>query len=143
MNKIILLVEDDPEDEVFTLRAVRKHVTQAVVVARDGAEALDFLFGTGDYEGRDLSISPSLVLLDLKLPKSNGFEVLRCVRGNTRTRCVPVVIFSSSTEENDILDSYRLGANSYVYKPDDYDDFCNTLNQVTTYWLSLNKVPLR
>lgn len=143
MYEIILLVEDDPEDEVFTLRAVRKHVTQAVVVARDGAEALDFLFGTGDYEGRDLSISPSLVLLDLKLPKLDGFEVLRRIRGNARTRCIPVVIFSSSAEEQDILDSYSLGANSYICKPNDYGDFCNTLNQVTVYWLSLNKVPMR
>jgi two-component system, response regulator len=143
VNRIILLVEDDRNDEDLTLRAVRKHIRHVVVVTRDGTEALDFLFGTGDYEGRDLAISPSLILLDLKLPKVNGFEVLRRIRGNTRTCCIPVVIFSSSTEEQDVLDSYNLGANSYICKPDDYDVFCNTLSQVTAYWLSLNKVPMR
>ena len=143
MYKLILLVEDDPEDEALTLRAVRKYVTQSVVVARNGSEALDFLFGTGDYKGRDLSISPTLILLDLKLPNLNGFEVLSRVRGDASTCCIPVVIFSSSTNEQDILDSYRLGANSYICKPNDFSVFCNTLNQVTAYWLSLNKVPMR
>jgi two-component system, response regulator len=143
VNRIILLVEDDRNDEDLTLRAVRKHIRHVVVVTRDGVEALDFLFGTGDYQGRDLSISPSLVLLDLRLPKLSGFEVLRCVRGDARTCCIPVVIFSSSAEEQDVLDSYNLGANSYICKPEDYDVFCNTLIQVAAYWLSLNKVPMR
>jgi two-component system response regulator len=136
--EIILLVEDDPEDEAITLRAVRKHVTQSVVVARDGSEALDFLFGTGDYKGRDLSISPTLILLDLKLPKVNGFEVLRRIREDVRTRCIPVVIFTSSTVEQDILDCYNLGANSYICKPVDFNHFCDTLKQVISYWFCLD-----
>jgi len=141
--KIILLVEDDPDDEALTLRIVRKHITQSVVVAHDGSEALDFLFGNGDYKGRDLSISPSLILLDLKLPKLNGFEVLRRIRGDARTQCIPVVVFSSSTEEQDILGSYRLGANSYIRKPEDFDKFCETLTHIIEYWFTLNIAPMQ
>ena len=138
---MILLVEDNPDDEALTLRAVRKHMPHGIVVARDGAEALDFLFGTGCYQGRDLSVSPLLVLLDLKLPKVNGLEVLRRIRGDARTRVIPVVVFTSSTEEQDILDCYSLGANSYIRKPVDYNQFCADMKQVITYWLFVNQLP--
>ena len=141
MNKLILLVEDNPDDEALTLRAVRKHMPHRIVVARDGAEALEFLFCTGRYARRDASVSPLLVLLDLKLPKVNGLEVLRRIREDSRTRSVPVLIFTSSTEEQDILDSYRLGANSYIRKPVDYGQFCDDMKQVMTYWLSVNQLP--
>jgi two-component system, response regulator len=141
VNKMILLVEDNPDDEALTLRAVRKHMPHGIVVARDGAEALDFLFGTGNFSGRDLSVSPLLVLLDLKLPKVNGLEVLRRIRGDVRTRVIPVVVFTSSTEEQDILDCYSLGANSYIRKPVDYNQFCADMKQVMTYWLSVNQLP--
>jgi two-component system, response regulator len=138
---MILLVEDNPDDEALTLRAVRKHMPYGIVVTRDGAEALEFLFGTGRYAGRDLTLSPLLVLLDLKLPKVNGLEVLQRIRGDLRTRPIPVVIFTSSTEEQDILDSYRLGANSYIRKPVDYSQFCEDMRQVMTYWLCVNQLP--
>ncbi|GFO58907.1 two-component system response regulator [Geomonas silvestris] len=141
MNKMILLVEDNPDDEALTLRAVRKHMPYRIVVARDGAEALDFLFGTGRFADRDTSVSPLLVLLDLKLPKVNGLEVLRRMRGDARTRMIPVVVFTSSTEEQDISDSYNLGANSYIRKPVDYNQFCSDMKQVMTYWLSVNQLP--
>jgi len=141
VNKMILLVEDNPDDEALTLRAVKKHMPHGIVVARDGAEALDFLFGTGRFTGRDLSVSPLLVLLDLKLPKVNGLEVLRRIRGDARTRVIPVVVFTSSTEEQDILDCYSLGANSYIRKPVDYNQFCADMKQVMTYWLSVNQLP--
>ena len=141
MNKMILLVEDNPDDEALTLRAVRKHMPYGIVVARDGAEALDYLFGTGRYAGRDPLANPLLVLLDLKLPKVNGLEVLRRMREDGRTRSIPVVVFTSSTEEQDILDSYRLGANSYIRKPVDYGQFCDNMKQVMNYWLSVNQLP--
>jgi two-component system, response regulator len=141
LNKTILLVEDNPDDEALTLRAVRKHMALPIVVARDGAEALDFLFGTGSYASRDTSVPPLLVLLDLKLPKVNGLEVLRRMREDSRTRSIPVVIFTSSTEEQDILDSYRLGANSYIRKPVDYSQFCEDMKQVMNYWLCVNQLP--
>ena len=141
VNKMILLVEDNPDDEALTLRAVKKHMPHGIVVARDGAEALDFLFGAGRFEGRDLSNSPLLVLLDLKLPKVNGLEVLRRIRGDARTRVIPVVVFTSSTEEQDILDCYSLGANSYIRKPVDYNQFCADMKQVMLYWLSVNQLP--
>jgi len=138
---MILLVEDNPDDEALTLRAVRKCMPHQIVVARDGTEALDFLFGAGAYQGRDLLKRPLLVLLDLKLPKVNGLEVLRRIRGDARTRVIPVVVFTSSTEEQDILDSYSLGANSYIRKPVDYLQFCDDMKQVMTYWLSVNQLP--
>jgi two-component system response regulator len=126
MNELILLVEDDPDDEALTLRAVRKNMPHRVVVARDGVEALEFLFGTGRYAGRDLAEVPLFVLLDLKLPKVSGLEVLRRTREEVRTRTIPVIVFTSSTEEQDILDSYRQGANSYIRKPVGYVQFCRT-----------------
>jgi two-component system, response regulator len=138
---MILLVEDNPDDEALTLRAIRKNMPHGIMVARDGAEALDYLFGTGCHTGRDLSVSPLLVLLDLKLPKVNGLEVLRRIRGDARTRVIPVVVFTSSTEEQDILDSYTLGANSYIRKPVDYSQFCGDMKQVMNYWLSVNQLP--
>jgi two-component system, response regulator len=138
---MILLVEDNPDDEALTLRAIRKNMPHGIMVARDGAEALDYLFGTGCHAGRDLSVSPLLVLLDLKLPKVNGLEVLRRIRGDARTRVIPVVVFTSSTEEQDILDSYTLGANSYIRKPVDYSQFCGDMKQVMNYWLSVNQLP--
>ncbi|ACH37180.1 response regulator, putative [Citrifermentans bemidjiense Bem] len=141
MNKTILLVEDNPDDEALTLRAVRKHMPYGIVVARDGAEALDYLFGTGNHSERDSLANPLLVLLDLKLPKVNGLEVLRRMRENCKTRSIPVIVFTSSTEEQDILDSYRLGANSYIRKPVDYGQFCDNMKQVMTYWLSVNQLP--
>src|SRR6266446_10440094 len=119
-NKVILLVEDNPRDEVLTLRALKKsNIINDVMVARDGVEALDYLFGTGTHEGRDLTVMPQLVLLDLKLPKVDGLEVLRNLRSNQRTRRLPVVVFTSSSEEEDVISSYSLGANSYVRKPVD------------------------
>jgi len=141
MDKIVLLVEDSPEDEALTLRAVRKHIPHVVVIARDGAEALDFLFGTGDFQGRDLSVRPILVLLDLKLPKINGLEVLRRIRGDARTRIIPVVVFTSSTEVQDILTAYNLGANSYVRKSVDYNHYCDDLKQIMAYWFGLSQLP--
>jgi len=138
---MILLVEDNPDDEALTLRAIRKHMPYGIVVARDGAEALDFLFGTGPNAGNDQPAPPLLVLLDLKLPKVNGLEVLRRMREESRTRSIPVVVFTSSTEEQDILDSYRLGANSYIRKPVDYGQFCDNMKQVMNYWLSVNQLP--
>jgi len=141
VNKIILLVEDNPDDEALTLRAVRKHTSHGIVVARDGAEALEYLFGSGSQAPREEPATPLFVLLDLKLPKVNGLEVLRRIRQDGRTRALPVVVFTSSTEEQDIMDSYRLGANSYIRKPVDYGQFCDHLRQVISYWLGVNQLP--
>jgi len=141
MNRIILLVEDNSDDEALTLRAIRKQTKTAVLVTRDGAEALDFLLGTGDYRGRDLSVVPSLILLDLRLPKLNGLEVLRRIREDEETHCIPVVVFTSSTEEHDIRASYRLGANSYICKQVDFKKFSADLEQIITYWFNLSRLP--
>lgn len=141
VNKTILLVEDNPDDEALTLRAIRKHMPYGITVARDGAEALEHLFGGGQGAGRNEVPVPILVLLDLKLPKVNGLEVLRRMREEARTRSIPVIVFTSSTEEQDILDSYRLGANSYIRKPVDYGQFCDNMKQVMNYWLSVNQLP--
>jgi CheY-like chemotaxis protein len=141
-KKIILLVEDNPDDVDLTLRALKKgNIVNDVVVARDGVEALDYLFGTGAHVGRDLSIMPTVVLLDLKLPKIDGLEVLRRLRADERTKLLPVVILTSSNEEQDLIDGYKLGANSYIRKPVDFVQFTEAVHQLGLYWLLLNEPP--
>ena len=141
-DKVILLVEDNPDDELLTLRALRKNdVTGEVVVARDGVEALDYLFGTGAHAGRDTSVMPQLILLDLKLPKIDGLEVLRRLRADERSRLLPVVILTSSREQQDMLEGYGLGANSYVRKPVNFEQFVRAVEQLKLYWLILNEAP--
>lgn len=141
-SKTILLVEDNPDDEALTLRAFKKNnITNDVVVARDGAEALDYLGGTGAYAGRDASIVPQLVILDLNLPKVSGLEVLRRLRANALTKLLPVVILTTSNEEKDRLEGYDLGANSYVRKPVDFGEFISAVQQLGLYWLLLNQRP--
>ena len=137
-----MLIEDNPDDEVLACRALKqKSIGSDVVVARDGAEALDFLFGTGAYEGRDLEVMPQLVLLDLKLPKVSGLEVLRRLRADERTRLLPVVILTSSREQQDLVDGYGYGANSYIRKPVDFARFVEAVRQLGLYWLVLNETP--
>jgi two-component system response regulator len=139
-EKIILLVEDNADDEELTIRALaRNNIRNEVVVARDGAEALDYLFGLGAHLGRDTSVLPQLVLLDLNLPKVSGLEVLRAIRGDPRTRRLPVVILTSSREERDLLESYDLGVNSYVRKPVDFSAFADAVRELGLYWLVLNE----
>ena len=143
-DKVILLVEDNPDDETLAIRALRKnHIVNEVVVARDGAEALDYLFATGAYAGRDLSVPPQVVLLDLKLPKISGLEVLKRIRGEERTKLQPVVILTSSTEEQDLAARYGFGANSYIRKPVDFSQFSEAVRQIGLYWLVLNEMPPR
>lgn len=139
-NNVILLVEDNPRDEALTLRALRKnHIANNIVVARDGVEALDYLFGTGAYAERDLSQMPQLILLDLKLPKVDGLGVLQKIRADEHTRRLPVVVFTSSNEEQDLVDSYNLGANSYIRKPVDFEQFMEASKHLGLYWLVLNQ----
>src|SRR6266851_2095734 len=139
-DKTILLIEDNPDDEALTLRALEKNnIKNDVVVVHDGAEALDYFFGTGSYAGRDLTIMPQLTLLDLKLPKVDGLEVLRRLRANELTRLLPVVILTSSNEEQDRVSGYGLGANSYVRKPIDFGQFTDAVRQLGLYWLILNE----
>jgi two-component system response regulator len=141
-TRVILLVEDNPDDVELTLRALEKHnVTNEVVVARDGAEALDYLFATGAHAGRDPARAPQVVLLDLKLPKVDGLEVLRRLRADARTRLLPVVVLTTSDEQQDIISSYQLGANSYVRKPVDFQQFAEAVRQLGLYWLLLNEPP--
>jgi two-component system response regulator len=143
-DRIILLVEDNPDDEALTLRALRKsHISNPVVVAHDGVEALDFVFGTGAFDGRDPNLPPAIVLLDLKLPKVDGLEVLRRIRADARTRMYPVVILTSSTEERDLIRGYALGANSYIRKPVDFEQFVKAIGELGLYWLVLNEPPPR
>jgi len=141
-GRVILLVEDNPDDEALTLRALKKNnITNKIVVAHDGVEALDYLFGTGMYAGRDTSVEPELILLDLKLPKIDGFEVLKKLRADERTKLLPVVILTSSKEQQDVVNGYGLGANSYVRKPVDFQDFVDAVLQLGLYWLILNETP--
>lgn len=140
MKKALLLVEDNPDDEALILRALKKHhITNDVVVARDGAEALDYLFGQGAYVGRDVKDLPTAVLLDLMLPKINGLEVLRRLRADDRTVLLPVIILTSSDEEKDMIEGYRLGANSYVRKPVDFNQLAEAVRLLGLYWLILNE----
>jgi CheY-like chemotaxis protein len=137
--KVILLVEDNPRDEALTLRALKKsNVCNEVVVARDGVEALDYLLGDGTSAGRETREMPQLILLDLKLPKVDGLQVLKKIRAAERTRRLPVVVFTSSSEEEDLINSYNLGANSYVRKPVDFEQFLEATRQLGLYWLVLN-----
>jgi two-component system response regulator len=138
----ILLVEDNPDDVELTLRGLRhNNIANRVVVVRDGAEALDYLLGSGQYAQRDLQKRPAVVLLDLKLPKVDGLEVLERVRADQRTALLPVVILTSSSEEDDVVNGYRLGANSYIRKPVDFNQFSEAVRQLGLYWLVLNEPP--
>ncbi len=141
-EKTILLVEDNPDDEALTLRALSKNnILNPVTVVRDGAEALDYLFCQGAYAGRDASKQPAVILLDLKLPKVEGLEVLKRLRADERTRLLPVVILTSSKEEQDLVSGYSLGANSYIRKPVDFTQFMEAVRQVGLYWLMMNEPP--
>jgi two-component system response regulator len=141
-EKSILLVEDNPDDAALTVHALETNkIGNALAIARDGVEALDYLFCTGSYAGRDPNDLPSVVLLDLKLPKIDGLEVLRRIRANEHTHLLPVVILTSSNEEEDRIKGYALGANSYVRKPVDFDDFVRATGQLGLYWLLLNQTP--
>lgn len=141
-NKTILLVEDNIDDVDLTLHALKKNnIRNEVVVVSDGAEALDYLFGTGRFSARDLKNMPTLILLDLQLPKIGGLEVLEKIRENDRTKFLPVVILTSSKEEQDIIKGYSLGVNSYVRKPVDFNQFTEAVNQLGLYWLLLNELP--
>jgi CheY-like chemotaxis protein len=138
----ILLVEDNPDDLELTLHAFKKHkLSNQIRVARDGQEALDFIFGQGAYQGRNVLDHPKVVLLDLKLPKVNGMEVLRQIRGDERTKTIPVVVLTSSKEDRDIIESYQLGVNSYIVKPVDFEKFIDAARMLGMYWLLYNEPP--
>ncbi len=141
-NKVILLVEDNPDDEALAIRALKKNnILNEVITARDGVEAIDYLQGTGKYDSRDTTKQPHLILLDLQLPKIDGLEVLRRIRANLVTELLPVVILTTSTEQQDLISSYKLGANSYIRKPVDFNNFIAAVNQLGLYWLVLNEPP--
>ena len=141
-DKIILLVEDNPDDEVLTVRALKQNnIVNEIIVARNGVEALDYLFGTGKFAGRDMNVVPEVILLDLKLPKIDGLEVLKRLRADQRTGLLPVVILTSSKEERVLINGYKLGANSYIRKPVDFDQFTEAVKQLKLYWLVLNERP--
>lgn len=140
----ILLVEDNPQDAELAIHALKAcNLANRLLHVRDGQEALDFLFGTGPYEGRDVQHRPKVVMLDLKLPKVNGIEVLRQIRADSRTKLLPVAVFTSSREESDLAETYRLGANSYIVKPVDFESFSKVVSHLGQYWLKLNESPLR
>lgn len=141
-EKIILLVEDNPDDEALTIRALKKNnILNEVVVVRDGVEALDYMFARGQYSSREPGVNPQLVLLDLKLPKVDGLEVLRQLRANERTRLQPIVVLTTSNEDRDIINSYELGVNSYIRKPVDFNEFMDAVRELGLYWLVLNETP--
>jgi CheY-like chemotaxis protein len=141
-HKVILLVEDNPDDEALAIRALKRHhIGNEIVVAHDGVEALDYLFCTGMYADRDIANKPSVVLLDLKLPRIDGLEVLRRVREDPRTKFLPVVVLTTSSEEGDLLNSYSLGCNSYICKPVDFVQFSEAIRQLGMYWLLMNEPP--
>jgi CheY-like chemotaxis protein len=141
-QKVILLVEDNPDDEALAMRAFKRHhIGNEIVVARDGVEALEYLFGTGMYAGRDVTNKPSVVLLDLKLPRVDGLEVLRRLREEQNTKFLPVVVLTTSSEEQDLLNSYSLGCNSYICKPVDFVQFSEAIRQLGMYWLLMNEPP--
>ena len=142
-NKRILLVEDNPDDQELTMRALKKNnIGNEIVLAKDGQEAIDYLFGKGTYSSRDMSEMPQIVLLDIKLPKVDGIEVLKQIRADKRTKMLPVVILTSSKEEKDMVDSYNFGANSYIRKPVDFNQFTESVRQLGLYWLVLNETPV-
>jgi len=142
MHNIILLVEDNPNDELLTLRAFKKNnIMNEIVVARDGQEALDYLFCEGDFSGRDKNICPQVILLDINLPKLDGLEVLRQLRAYEHTSLIPVVVMTTSDEQQDLITSYQLGANSYIRKPIEFDNFMDAVRQLGMYWLVLNEPP--
>jgi two-component system, response regulator len=144
LDRTILLVEDNPDDVALTMRAFKQHKLQSdVVVARDGLEALDYLFGMGAHAGRDISRMPQLILLDLKMPRIDGMEVLRRIRADDRTALLPVVILTTSREEQDLIDGYTFGANSYICKPVDFEQFVEAVRQLGLYWLVLNETPIQ
>lgn len=141
-DRVILLVEDNPDDEALAIRALKRHhIGNEIVVAHDGVEALDYLFGTGAYADRDMAVKPTVVLLDLKLPRVDGLEVLRRIRENDVTKLLPVVVLTTSSEEQDLLDSYSLGCNSYIRKPVDFLQFSEAIRQLGMYWLLMNEPP--
>ena len=138
----ILLVEDNPQDLELTLRALAKaKITNRIQTARDGAEALDYIFGTGEHAGRNIEDVPKVILLDLKLPKVDGLEVLKRIKSDPRTKIIPVVILTSSKEQRDVVESYHLGVNSYIVKPVNFDGFANAVKDLGFYWLLLNQPP--
>jgi len=144
VDEVILLVEDNPDDVELTMRAFRKNnIANEVVVARDGVEALDYLFCRGAHSSRDITQSPRLILLDLKLPKLDGLQVLEQIRADERSRLVPVVILTSSKEEQDLISGYKSGANSYVRKPVDFNQFLAAVRQIGLYWLLINESPVQ
>jgi CheY-like chemotaxis protein len=141
-HKVILLVEDNPDDEALAIRALKRHhIGNEIVVARDGVEALDYLFCTGMYADREIANKPSVILLDLKLPRIDGLEVLRRLREDARTKFLPVVVLTTSSEEADVLNSYSLGCNSYICKPVDFVQFSEAIRQLGMYWLLMNEPP--
>jgi CheY-like chemotaxis protein len=141
-NKVILLVEDNPDDEALAIRALKRHhIGNEIVVAHDGVEALDYLFGVGIYDGRNISDKPSVILLDLQLPRVDGLEVLRRLREEQNTRFLPVVVLTTSREEADVISSYSLGCNSYICKPVDFVQFSEAIRQLGMYWLLMNESP--